>query len=151
MLGLSFFGRNTVSDKDWQKTTKIVYHYSDATITPELFRCYAVTITAEEVAVEVRNYDKTLLTKRYPYSAKDYQTVIRHLKRMGVSKVKDRGDMAGGDSESLSLYKGDQQYFSAYASHGYGTLRLKDGDLGTIIRKIVPKIDELVEQTRSKE
>ena len=149
ILGMSLFGRYTVSEKDWQKTTKIVFRHADATIAPHLFRCYSVTVTAEKVVVEVRDYDKTLLTKRYPYTAKDYQIVIQHLKMMEVWKVKERGSMAGGDSESLSLYKGEEEYFSAYASHGEGTLRLRNGDLETIIHKIVPKIDEMVEQTRT--
>ena len=150
ILGMSLFGRYTVSEKDWEKTTKIVFRHADAAIAPHLFRCYSLTVTAEKVVVEVRDYDKTLLTKRYPYTAKDYQIVIQHLKMMEVWKVKERGSMAGGDSESLSLYKGEEEYFSAYASHGEGTLRLRNGDLETIIHKIVPKIDEMVEQTRTK-
>ncbi len=150
LLGISIFGRYTVSDKDWQKTTKIVYYHSDATIIPKLYRCYSVTITAEEVVVEVRNYDKTLLMKHYPHTAENYQKVIQQLKKMDIRKVREQGSVAGGDSESLKLYKGERQYFSAYASHGNGTLRMRNGELGIIVRSIVPEIDELIEQTRSK-
>ena len=104
MLGLSLFGNHKVSDEDWQKTTKIVYAHSDGTIVPELFRSYTITVTATEVVVEICDYDKRLLAKCYSNSAKNFKAVINNQK-MGVGRKE--GSMAGGASESLSLYKGD--------------------------------------------
>lgn len=151
MLGLSLFGNHKVSDEDWQKTTKIVYAHSDGTIVPELFRSYTITVTATEVVVEICDYDKRLLAKCYSNSAKNFKAVISQLQQMGVAKGKEKDFPTGGSSESLSLYKGDQNYFSAYDSYGSGTLRLSRGSLEAVMKKLVPSIDDMVERTRAAE
>ena len=53
----------------------------------------------------------------------------------------------GGEAESLSLFKGEDEYFSAYESSGSGNLKVANGDLGVLVRKIVPDLDKIIEQT----
>ena len=121
----SIFEKN-VTDRDWQQVTRIVYHHSDGTIAPECYRSFTVTVTADSIEVTIRNYSKVLAKKSYPNTQQDYKAFVAKLKNMGISKGKDVEDLStGGDSESLSLYKGDERFFDAHKSGRGGNLRLK--------------------------
>jgi len=150
MIGIFGSKTYTLSDKDWQETTKIVYNHADPTVSPEYFRSCRVTVTEEEVIVEVSNYSKVLLMKHYPNTVKNYKSFISQISKMGVRKVKNVDEASsGGESESLFLYKGDKQYFTAYRTSSGGSLSLENDNLDSLIRKLLPNLDKMIEQTRT--
>ena len=127
MFGVFSSCATTVKDKDWQQTSKVVYRHSTPTIAPEYYRSFSITITEEAAVVDIRNYSSSLLTKRVPLTTGQFKAFVNKLQQMGVTKVKKVDSAAaGGESESLSLYKGDNEYFSAYRSSGSGNLKLKN-------------------------
>ena len=148
MFGVFSSCATTVKDKDWQQTSKVVYRHSTPTITPEYYRSFSVTIDQEAAVVDIRNYSSSLLTKRIPLTAGQFKAFVSKLQQAGVTKRKEVDSAASGcESQSLSLYKGDNEYFSAYEACGAGTLKVKDGDLGDLVRELVPDLDTLIEQT----
>ncbi len=150
MLAIFSSKTYTVSDKDWQETTKIVYNHSDPTVSPEYHRSCRVTVTEEEVIVEVSAYSKTLLIKHYPNTVRNYKSLIVQMSKMGVRKVKVVNESdAGGESEALLLYKGEKQYFSAYRTSNGGNLSLENDNLDSLIHKLLPNLDKMIEQTRA--
>lgn len=137
-----------IKDKDWQQTSKVVYRHSTPTITPEYYRSYSVTFTEVETVVEIRDYSKVLLTKRYPSTATQFKALVNNLQAMGVKKKKEVvSGAAGCESESLSLFKGESEYFSAYEACGDGNLEVKKGDLNVLVKELVPDLDKLINQT----
>ena len=148
MMGMFTSCASSIKDKDWQETSKVVYRHSTPTVAPDYYRSFSVTVTAEEIVVDVRNYSKTLLAKRYTNTSENYQSFIKQLQEAGVKKVKEVDNAAGGgEAESLSLFKGEDEYFSAYESSGSGNLKVANGDLGVLVRRIVPDLDKIIEQT----
>lgn len=143
------FGK-TVSDRDWSQVTKIVYRHSDASVAPDYYRTYTVTVTKDEVEVSVRNYSETLLTQTYPMTIEGFRTFVSKLRAAGVKKVKEKESFATGCSVmSLSLYKGDNEFFSAYKNCDGGNLKIERGNLHNLVtRYAVPGLDDLVEKTR---
>ena len=133
----SIFEKN-ISDKDWQQVTKIVYRHSDGSIAPECYRSFTVTVTADSIGVTIRNYSKILAQKSYPNTRQAYNAFVVKLKDMGISKGKETEDLStGGDSESLSLYKGDDKFFDAYKSGRGGNLRLKKYNIEELFKGLM--------------
>ena len=148
MFGVFSSCASPVKDNDWQQTSKVVYRHSTPTITPEYYRSFSVTIDEEAAVVDIRNYSSSLLTKRIPLTAEQFKAFVNKLQQAGVTKRKEVDSAASGcESESLALYKGEQEYFSAYEACGAGTLKVKNGDLGDLVRELVPDLDTLIEQT----
>ena len=57
---------------------------------------------------------------------------------MGISKGKETEDLStGGDSESLSLYKGDDKFFDAYKRGRGGNLRLKKYNIEELFKGLM--------------
>jgi len=151
MIAIWPFNTQKVSDKDWQATTEIVYHYSDPTVAPDYYRKYTLTITATEAVLTIGDYSKELCTKRFPMTAETFTTFVDQLKGMGVKRGKEKKSMATGCTyESLTLLKGDNRYFHAYATCGAGNLKVERGSLERAMTTVVPNLEEVIEQTRNK-
>ena len=138
MSGLfPIFGKG-ITEKDWQQVTKIVYRHSDGSIAPEYYRSFTMTVTADSIEVTIRNYSRTLAEKRYPNTEQNYKALVAKLKATGISKGKEVQDYStGGDSESLSLYKGDDEFFKAYKSGNGGNLKLKKNNLERLFKELM--------------
>lgn len=139
------------SDRDgdeWQQITKVVYRYSDPTIAPQFYRTYTVTVTEDSIDLVVRNYSETLLTKQLPLTEGEYGSFITRLKEAGVKKVREMKSVAtGGDSESLMLFKGDEEFFNAYQTSDGGNMRA-NVSLEALFNALVPGLDDIIESTR---
>lgn len=138
MSGLfPIFGKG-ITEEDWLQVTKIVYRHSDGSIAPEYYRSYTVTVTADSIEVTIRDYSRTLAEKRYPNTEQNYKELVAKLKDFGISKRRDVEDIsAGGDSEALSLYKGDDEFFEAYKSGRGGNLKLKKYNLEQLFKGLM--------------
>ena len=148
VVGMFSSCSKTVKNIDWQQTTKVVYRYSPPSIPPDFYRSFSVTVTEKEIVVKIRNYSETLLTKSYPNTVQNYQAFIRELQAARVKKVKEVKSTASGcDSESLSLYKGDNEFFDAYSTCGCGNMKVSNGDLEEIVKGQVPDLTDLINQT----
>ena len=147
-----FSNGQKVTGKDWVQVTKVVYCHHDASVAPDYYRSYKVTVTESNIEVAVSNYSETLLTKQFPMTAADFKRFVGKLQDTGVKKVKEKVSAATGcTSESLELYKGSAPFFSGYKTCGGGNLKLARGRLSTLIEECVPGLEELVEQTRGHE
>lgn len=145
-----FFTNGRITDQDWQETTKIVYSHSDASVAPDYYRSYTLTVSKDSIGIVVRDYSRTLLTEIQPYTEQDFQSFVSKLKKAGIKKVKEVMSAATGcDTEKLALYKGDNNYFSAYKTCDGGDMKLADRvSLEHIISKQAPELVGKVEQTR---
>ena len=133
----SIFGKG-IAENDWQQVTKIVYHHSDGSIAPQYYRTYTITVAADSIEVTIRNYSRTLAEKRYPNTTQNYKTLVAKLKDTGISKGREVEDIStGGDSESLSLYKGDDEFFKAYKRGKGGNLKLKKNNLEELFKELM--------------
>lgn len=151
MAGFFTSGGQTISSKDWRQVTKVVFLHNDASVAPDYYRSYTVTVTKEKIEVSVSNYDETLLTKQYPQTAEDFYAFIGKLKAAGVKKVREKVSVATGCTfERLVLCKGDQEFFSAYKECRDGNLKLERGSLSALFYELVPELRELVNQTRGR-
>ena len=145
-----FFTTGRITNQDWQETTKIVYSHSDASVAPDYYRSYTLTVTKDSIRIYIGNYSGKLLTESRPYSEQDFQVFVSKLKKAGIKKVKEvRSTATGCDTESLVLYKGDSIYFSAYRQCDGGDMELTDHiSLERIISKLAPELVGKVEKTR---
>lgn len=131
------FGKD-IAEKDWQQVTKIVYHHSDGSIAPQCYRSFTMTVTVDSIEVTIRNYSRTLAEKSYPNTEQNYKALVAKLKDTGISKGREIEDIStGGDSESLSLYKGDDEFFNAYKSGKGGNLKLKKNNLEWLFKELM--------------
>ena len=145
-----FFTDGRITDQDWQETTKIVYSHSDASVAPDYYRSYTLTVSKDSISIVVRGYGRALLTESRPYTEQDFQSFVSKLKKAGIKKVKDVRSVATGcDTENLALYKGDDKYFSAHKTCDGGNMKLADrASLELIISKLAPELVGKVEKTR---
>lgn len=150
IAGLLTPSGQTVSSKEWRQVTKVVYRHNDASVAPDCYRSYTVTVTKDQIEVIIRNYDETLLTKQYPQTAEGFRDFVGKLQAAGVKKVKERVSAATGCTfERLELSKGNQVFFSAYKECNDGNLKLERGSLRALFSKLVPDLEALIRQTRS--
>ena len=145
-----FFTGGKITDQDWQETTKIVYTHSDATVAPDYYRSYTLTVSKDSIGIVVRDYSRTLLSESHPYTEQEFQSFVGKLKKAGIKKVKEvRSFATGCDTEKLALYKGDDEYFSAYKTCDGGDMKLADrGSLGLIISRQASELVGKVDKTR---
>ena len=133
-----FFTNGRITDQDWLQVTKIVYRHSDGSIAPQYYRSFTMTVTADSIEVTIRNYSRTLAEKHYPNTEQNYKALVAKLKDAGISKGREIEDIStGGDSQSLSLYKGDDEFFKAYKSGKGGNLKLKNNNLEQLFKELM--------------
>ncbi|MCR4959205.1 MAG: hypothetical protein K6B13_11490 [Prevotella sp.] len=136
--GLFSIFEKGIAEKDWLQVTKIVYCHSDGSIAPPYYRSFTMTVTADSITVTIRDYSRTLAEKRYPNTEQHYKALVAKLKDTGISKGREvKDNSTGGDSESLSLYKDDEEFFKAYKSGNGGNLKLKKNNLERLFKELM--------------
>ena len=135
---------------DWQQVSKVVYRHSDPSIAPDYYRSYTLTVTANSIELQVKNYSETLLSKSLTLSEESFRSFVDKLSQLGIKKVKEVKSISTGSSTmSLSLYHGDDEFFDAYSTHGGGNLSFPHPvQLQSLIDELLPSLHDLVEQTR---
>ena len=141
-----------ITDGDWSETTKVVYRFGDRSVVPDYHRSYTVSVSAKEISISIDSYGTTLLERKYPNTAEAFLSFTNELAKKEIKKHKEVEDngCSGGTTQYLSLYKGDECYFSAYVyncSGKSGTLTLPPGTAELICRQLPENLDALIHST----
>ena len=141
------------SSNDWKETTKVEYRFGDSSVPPEFHRSYTIAISDSTKEITIDSYGDILLTKHYPNLLSDYQAFRKSLSSMNISKHKEKSSYGctGGQTESISLYKGNKIFFDAYVYHcsgESGTLVMPDKATDLIRDQIPESVDSLIFSTK---
>ncbi|MBR6925857.1 MAG: hypothetical protein IKH52_01400 [Bacteroidaceae bacterium] len=145
--------RQSVSDEQWEATTRAVYDFTDSSTPPQHHRSYSIDIREDSIRVSITCYGKELLRTAYPFSKEQFQQVKQQLAAQGISKGQpaDEPLPTGGKTHALALYSDGSEapYFSASSYAGIGTLYIKKGRAADAFLQALPEdIKTIIDRTR---
>lgn len=138
---------DTTSKKDITKADSIVYTFYDASVAPKYYRGYTISITPDELQVQVKSYDDVLLQKTRDFSQDKFDDIkekFKSLKKNG--EINDEEIPNGGRSQSIEIFKNKRSLFDG---RDYGNTKdFKGADID--LSYLVPDIKDLIESTKEK-
>ncbi len=136
--------KGSISAADWEQTTKAELSCSQTSIQDA--RSYSITVTESKITFAV-NID--LLVREYENTPSAFEEFKKKLAAQGIVGHEFVGEpMVGGNMVSLSLFKGEECYFSGFKYGDAGTMYFPD-EAFKIFREMVPEdINALINSTR---
>jgi hypothetical protein len=133
--------------------TALVYRFGDSSVPPEYHRSYTITVTKTSALAIVDSYGKELNREKVQIDEADFSRALKLISEGTIGPVKKNRDgregCAGGTTEELILYKGDDVYFRGRLEHCGGAVSGNmTGDtepLVTYLRNLFTDFNSLLE------
>lgn len=130
-----------VADADRVKFTR-----RGPSVPPPYHRSYAITAGPEKLTIEVSDYEKTLLKEERPFSAKEFENLLRSFRSLTKKADPKSGDRpVGGSINGIVFFRNGRPIFEGM-DYGGAAKNYAGGEID--ISYLVPDLEALIEKTK---
>lgn len=138
-------------------TNKIDFYFNGSSVPPPYHRSYETHITEHSISLKITCYDDELYDGKFPFNKSRYDNLLNVIRNLNIKSIPEESSGAtGGETLTLALHKGDEEYFSCYI---YGSEYqifegTTDANLYIIkeeIEKCIPNFEALISKQKDEE
>ncbi len=138
-------------------TNKIDFYFNGSSVPPPYHRSYETHITEHSISLKITCYDDVLYDGKFPFNKSRYDNLLNVIRNLNIKSIPEESSGAtGGETLTLALHKGDEEYFSCYI---YGSEYqifegTTDANLYIIkkeIEKCIPNFEALISKQKDEE
>lgn len=96
-------------------TDKIVFYFNGSSVPPPYHRSYETHITEHSISLKITCYNDVLYEGKFPFNKSRYDNLLNVIRNLNIKSIPEKSSGAtGGETLTLALHKGNEEYFSCY-------------------------------------
>ena len=100
-------------------TNIIDFYFNGSSVPPPYHRSYETHIKENAISLKITCYDDVLYEGKFPFNKSSYDNLLNVIRNLDIKSIpEERSGATGGETLTLALHKGNEEYFSC---HIYGS------------------------------